>query len=166
MKDEELVKQELQRSKFEQTSTEGRLRNLENAIKGQVMANTSFDKRLESLEHHTAIDRDRITISEKIPDNLPAWADRAMAEGNFFETAVNRTQWIDAKDTPPVEDTNGQPIWVTIQKNGFSSVELVVYEEGMGWSITDDNRGELVRCEVVGEITHWMPQFRPLYPAT
>ena len=149
MKDEELVNQELQRIELEQSSTEVRLRNLENAIKGQVMANTSFDKRLESLEHHTTIDRDRIT-----PHNLP--------------------EWIDAKVNPPPKDPLGPPVWATIEKectrkgwDGLRSVELVVYEEGMGWQITDDYRGEVVRCEVGhGVITHWMPFYRPLYPAT
>ena len=82
-----------------------------------------------------------------------------------MKTDRSPQEWIDAKDNPPVEDTKALPVWATISKDGFRSVELVVYEEGIGWSITDDHRGELVRCEVVGEITHWMPQFRPLYPA-
>ena len=82
-----------------------------------------------------------------------------------MKTDESPQEWIDANDNPPVEDTKALPVWATISKDGLRSVELVVYEEGIGWSITDDHRGELVRCEVVGEITHWMPQFRPLYPA-
>ena len=81
--------------------------------------------------------------------------------------AIPEQEWIDAEVSPPSKEPLAPPVWATIEKDGFKFVELVVYEEGMGWQITDDYRGELVRCEVGhGVITHWLPLCRPLYPAT
>lgn len=80
--------------------------------------------------------------------------------------SASEREWIKCETHPYPQDDNGLPFWVTlVDQEGVRRKELVVMTPDDGLCITDVWHGESYGETVTDQVTHWMPQDIPKFPA-